>query len=377
MLRMNRWNITVVLVAFSAASLGAQGGGRGQGPAGGQGGGGGRGGAVSPLGRYVRLAPSPVANEEWDSAVAGGKLYLFGGNPVAEGGKQGAPPGRVLEYDPAADRWTQKKPMPQPAHHNGVVGYNGKIYVFGGGVQRKPGGPTQYPTNNSWEYDPVADTWRALAPMPVARLGAVAVEWAGKIYVMGGAGNYPGLENEPLGGENPHRVLDLNHMYDPATNTWTVRQTMPTPRNHMFGGAVNGKIYLIGGRVGSMQVVTGSTTDLVEEYDIAADRWGAVRLRMPTPRDGGTVGVYQNKIYVAGGQSINAMSNSVSRALEAYDPATDTWQIFPNLPQARHGQGGGVIGNRFHVVSGHITAAFSGGEPLNVNTHDAFEFAAR
>ena len=47
------------------------------------------------------------------------------------------------------------------------------------------------------------------------------------------------------------------------------------------------------------QVVTGSTTDLVEEYDIAADRWGAVRLRMPTPRDGGisAVGTAGGEMY--------------------------------------------------------------------------------
>jgi N-acetylneuraminic acid mutarotase len=327
-------------------------------------------------GRWVRLAPILEANEEFDSAVVNGKLYLFGGNPVAVAGKQGAPPGHVFEYDPAADRWTKKKNMPQAAHHNGVVGHNGKIYVFGGGVQRQPGGPTQFPIDNSWEYDPVADSWRALAPMPLRRLAAAAVESDGKIYVMGGVAQYAGLENQSLGGEEPHRVLDINHVYDPATNTWQTRQTMPTPRNHMFVGAVNGKVYVIGGRVGSMAVATGSTTDLVEEYDIAADRWGAVKLRMPTPRDGGVVGVYQNRIYVAGGQSITGINNSVSRALEAYDPATNTWAVFPYLPQARHGQGGGIIGNRFHIVSGHITAAFSGGEPLNVASHDAFEFAA-
>ncbi len=326
-------------------------------------------------GRWMRLAPLPEANEEWDSAVLNGRLYLFGGNPVAAGGKQGAPPGLVFEYDPAADRWTKKKNMPQPAHHNASVGYNGKIYVFGGAVQRKPGGPTQYPIDNSWEYDPAADAWRALAPMPLRRMAAAAVEWQGRIYVIGGAGPWPGLENEPLGGEAPHRIVEANHMYDPAANTWTPRQTLPTPRTHMFVGAVNGRIYVIGGRVGTMQVVTGSTTDLVEEYDIAADRWGAVKLRMPTPRDGGTVGVYQGRIYVAGGQSIMAINNSVSRALEAYDPAANTWTAFPNVPLARHGQGGGVIGNRFHVVGGHITAAFSGGEPLNVPVHDAFEFA--
>ena len=131
--------------------------------------------------------------------------------------------------------------MPNPSHHNAVVGYNGKLYLFGGGVQRQPGGPTQFPTESAREYDPVADTWRDLAPMPLRRLGAVAVESGGKIFVMGGAGPYPGMENQPIGAE-PHRVLDTNHMYDPATNTWTVRQTMPTPRNHMFAGAVNGNI---------------------------------------------------------------------------------------------------------------------------------------
>ena len=138
-------------------------------------------GTLGPAG-----ARSRRPNEECDSTVVNGKLYLFGGNPVAAAGKQGAPPGTVFEYDPAADRWTKKKNMPQPAHHNGVVGYNGKIYVFGGGVQRQPGGPTQFPIDNAWEYDPAADTWKALAPMPIRRLAAAAVESGGKIYVMGG-----------------------------------------------------------------------------------------------------------------------------------------------------------------------------------------------
>ena len=322
--------------------------------------------------RWVRLAPIPEPNEEFDSTVANGKLYLFGGNPVTTDGTRGAPPGMVLEYDPDNDAWTQKEDMPQPTHHNAVTNYNGKIYLFGGGVQREPGGSTGFPIDNSWEYDPVTDTWRALAPMPVRRLAAAAVESGGMIYVIGGAGAYPGLEDEPLSGTSA-RVLDLNHVYDPATDTWQTRQTLPTARNHMFTGAVNGKIYVIGGRVGSMAVTTGSTTDIVEEYDTATDSWGAVRLRMPTPRDGGVAGVYQGRIYVAGGQSITGVNNSVSRALEAYDPATNTWTSLPNTPQARHGQGGGIIGNRLHIASGHLTAAFSGGEPLNVVTHDALD----
>jgi len=76
---------------------------------------------------------------------------------------------------------------------------------------------------------------------------------------------------------------------------------------------------------------------------------------------------------VAGGESITALNNSVSRAFEAYDPASNSWQSLGNMPLARYGLAGGIIGNRIHVVGGHITAAFGGGEPLNTAQHDALE----
>ena len=40
---------------------------------------------------------------------------------------------------------------------------------------------------------------------------------------------------------------------------------------------------------------------------------------------------------------------------------------------ARHRIVGGVIGNRMFIGGGHITAAFSGGEPLNSPNLDALE----
>jgi len=85
------------------------------------------------------------------------------------------------------------------------------------------------------------------------------------------------------------------------------------------------------------------------------------------------VGVYNNRIFVAGGESVTALNNSVSRAFEAYDPASNSWQSLGNMPLARYGLAGGVIGNRLHIVGGHITAAFGGGEPLNSPQHDALE----
>ncbi|PYR71292.1 MAG: hypothetical protein DMF88_00225 [Acidobacteria bacterium] len=210
------------ILLLSAATLSAQ----GRGGRGGDAGAPGQGIApgVPPGQRWVRLAPVPEPNEERSGVVANGKLYLFGGNPV---GLTGTPPGSVFEYDPAGDKWTKKKNMPLAAHHVAVAENGGKIYVFGGGVQKQAGGGAYVPANNAWEYDPAADSWKALAAMPTPRLSAVAVAAGGKIYVMGGAGNYKARDGQSLDPNQPHRVLDVNEVYDPATNTWAANDWRP------------------------------------------------------------------------------------------------------------------------------------------------------
>src|SRR5258705_13535517 len=118
----------------------------------GRGGRGGRGGdqgiapGQPPGQRWVRLAPIPEPNEERNGVVAGGKLYLFGGNPV---GLTGTPPGAVWEYDPAGDKWTKKKNMPLAAHHVAVAETGGKKSEFAGRVQKQGGGArAASPDNN-------------------------------------------------------------------------------------------------------------------------------------------------------------------------------------------------------------------------------------
>ncbi|HEX4990391.1 MAG TPA: hypothetical protein VFW91_16550, partial [Candidatus Binatia bacterium] len=56
-------------------------------------------------GKWVKLAPFPEPAEELFGVAAGGKMYVMGG--LAPGWK---PRGLVYEYDPAADKWTKKKP---------------------------------------------------------------------------------------------------------------------------------------------------------------------------------------------------------------------------------------------------------------------------
>jgi N-acetylneuraminic acid mutarotase len=71
--------------------------------------------------------------------------------------------------------------------------------------------------------------------MPTARSGGVAVVHGGKVYVAGG--------RVPRGSDFA--------VYDPATDRWEVLPDLPSQRNHITGAAINGRIHIVGGRLGN------------------------------------------------------------------------------------------------------------------------------
>jgi len=238
--------------------------------------------------QWTKAAPFPIPEEELYGSVVNGRFYVLGGFGIG-----GMAPGLVFEYDPASDRWTRKKDMPVKVHHQAQTPLNGKLYVFGGCLQGITG---EGGTQNTWEWDPATDTWKALAPLTVKRCSAVAESVDGKIYLIGGL--------EPMENGKGTRVSGRNQMYDPATNTWTERSPMPTTRNHAMAGAVNGKIYVMGGRLAAGNIPVTTNIDTVEEYDPATNLWGPVKERMPQVRSGGGWATCNGKIYVGGGEWI-------------------------------------------------------------------------
>ena len=321
-------------------------------------------------GKWVKLAPVPVPAEEFTPANAAGKIYLIGGNSIA--GKTS--PGLVQEYDTATDKWTKKKDMPIRANHMTAVGLGDKIYVFGG-QENVEGG--QIPIDKAWEYNPAADSWKALAPMPTARTAATAVEFQGKIYVMGGNSVQAGLKLAPMTNQVPQRSLATNEVYDPATNKWETKREMPTARNHVAVGVVNGKIYLIGGRIGGANLASTNNISLVEVYDPVADTWGPQRANMPFTRTGVGYATRQGKIYIAGGENVDPLMHAVYGYFQVYDPATNAWDELPPITPPRHGVNMAAIGNRIYVISGHIAGGGDGGEEAHSDVNSAFEFDAR
>ena len=311
--------------------------------------------AQMPTSPWKKGAPFPEPDEELYGVATSGKLYVIGG------WGNGKARGVNYEYDPATDKWAKKQPMPRPAHHAALAAVNGKIYAFGGFVAPAtsaiPLGAAWEPIADAYEFNPATDSWKPLAPLPGKRGSAIAAEVGGKIYVIGGATTMEGSKDPFFTAFGPAKVLASNDVYDPATNKWESRNPMSVPRNHAFGGVVNGKIYVIGGRTGQAFILSATNTDVVEEYNPASNTWSIPMERMPTARSGGASGTDGRRIYVAGGEVTTTELVGAYRAVEAFDPATNSWLTLPSMPMPRHGVAGGVIGNRFHLVSGMIQSA--------------------
>ena len=323
--------------------------------------------------KWSKGAPFPEASEELYGIGAGGKLYVFGG--LAPGW---TPKGLVYEYDPGSDTWTKKKNMALASHHVALAELNGKIYVIGGFVKPEKGPTAWQPIDNVWEYDPGADSWKALAPLPTKRGSPNAVVHNGKIYVIGGAGLNPGSKETVVHPARPHRALGTNEVYDVAANTWETRQPMPTARNHAAAGTVNNKIYVIGGRIGNAFITKAANIGIVEEYDPATDQWGVLKAPMPNPRSAAAWGTYTGKIYVAGGEERSGGPwQRTFRAVEAYDPRSNTWSTLPDMTFPRHGLAGDIVGGKLHLVSGDAASGGAPGTHIDTDVHEVLDIEGK
>src|SRR3954468_20455267 len=83
-----------------------------------------RGQTASARGKWEPSKAFPMPMEEPVGVTVNGRFYVIQG--LTDGGFQ--PMGVVYVYDPAADEWTKKNPMPMALHHAMTTVLNGKIY---------------------------------------------------------------------------------------------------------------------------------------------------------------------------------------------------------------------------------------------------------
>jgi N-acetylneuraminic acid mutarotase len=138
--------------------------------------------------------------------------------------------------------------------------------------------------------------------------------------------------------------------YDPEQDRWQPMPPLPTPREHLAAAALDGVIYVAGGRVGSLQ----SNLATFEAFDTRSLRWEMLP-DMPTARGGIAAAAFEGRIHVLGGEAPTGTFDQN----EAYDPEQRRWLPMAPLPTARHGLGAAVAGGRLYAIGGGIEPGFS------------------
>ena len=272
-------------------------------------------------GAWRALAPLPIPRTEmaW-AAEFRGRVHLVGG--YAE---QRVDRPYHHAYDPRADRWEELPPLPRGANHVGVAALGGRLYAFGGFLEQN-----RTPHDGAYAFD--GERWHTLRRLPEA-CGAMACVALGEVlHIIGGA----------VGSEN-RRSIDWHLVYDPRTDRYGRRQPMPLGRDHTGAVAVGGAIHVVGGRVDSFH----TNSNLHHTYDPRTDEW-AMRAPIPTARSGHGCVWHRDRIFCMGGEG----TNRVYGQNEAYDPAADRWEAHAPMLTPRHGMGAVAVGDAIHVAGG-------------------------
>jgi N-acetylneuraminic acid mutarotase len=322
---------------------------------------------ASAQGSWTQMKPLPQGANEVIGAAVNGLLYVYGGERMHTQHVYGGmnprtqPLGMFWAYDPKTDSWTRLKPNPVPVHHGAAAAIGRKFYLFGGFRLPDAARVGWYPEDKAWVYDTETQDWSELPSMPTPRGAQAAVAVDNKIYVVGGAKLPAGVDlPDGLNPGGPVEILGTMEMFDAEKNSWTTLRPMTLPRNHHDVAYLDGKLYVIGGTVGScFPNGLAANVSLSEVYDIATDTW-STSAPMPTARSGVGAAVIDGKIYVIGGEGWVDEWGGVFRTNEVYDPKTNRWVEEAPMPTARHGFAKGGIDGKLYAVSGtSLTHTFS------------------
>jgi hypothetical protein len=192
-----------------------------------------------------------------------------------------------------------------------------RVIMFGGGTV---GGPTLF--NDTWAYDPAANTWTELDPQGTLPAGRSSHQM---VYAAGG-GRLIMFGGRDLAGSS----LNDTWAYDPAANTWTEldpQGTLPARRTlyQMVYDPSSGLIILFGGRSGG-----GVFLNDTWAYDPAANNWTELKPSgtLPPPRAlcGMAYDPAAHRLIMFAGATFTRDDDwHWFDDTWAYDPAANTW----------------------------------------------------
>ncbi len=268
------------------------------------------------------LAPATLRRTEVGAARIGRFIYVAGGFLPST-----KTTSAVERYDIRRDSWRRVAPMPIAVNHPAVTTHRGRLYVFGGYTDS-----SFAPVTGALQrFDPRSGSWTQLANAPRPRAAAALVALSDRLYAIGGV----------AAGQ-----LDAVEVFDPATGRWSAGPSLEVPREHIAATVAGGRIYVFGGRSPNLATV--------ESFRPGAAQWR----REPSlrkERSGIAAVTVKGKPVVFGGEE----EAGTIRPVELFDPDQRRWRSLPGMRTPRHGLGGASLGRRVYALQGGPQPGFA------------------
>ncbi|KAM9415089.1 kelch-like protein 31 isoform 1-T2 [Salvelinus alpinus] len=263
---------------------------------------------------WRHLSQLPAKSFNQCVAVMDGFLYVAGGEDQNDARNQAKHAVSTLSrYDPRFNTWLHLASMRQRRTHFSLVATGGRLYAVGGRNVEGLLATTE-------SYLPSSNTWQLKTPMEMPRCcHASAVLPSGDILVTGGYINCAYSCSVAC--------------YNIETDTWSEKASLETPRGWHCSSTLGGKVYVVGG---SQLGPSGDRVDVLsmEVFSPENSEWSRVS---PLPLGVSTAGLSPlgEQLYLLGGW--NEAEKRYKAAVQKYTPATDSWSMEENLPEATVG----------------------------------------
>ena len=344
---------------------------------------------------WRKLPAGPLRGRHHASAVwTGREMVVWGGAWRAGNASIWLDDGAA--YDPAGDRWRRIANSPLAPRSEAVSAWTGREVLIWGGQKRSSLAGFGDEFSDGALYDPAKNSWKPMAPWPLAeRYGARAVWTGSRLVVWGGA--------SAAAGEDPPPLAD-GAFYDPSDNRWTKMSAGPLGgRIAPLGGARGGSALFSWGpaeardgqRVpasdsalydptrnswspaapvpappkqtwcldpaGCVGVDTGNRVVFAGQglaWDQPADRWSTIaNSQLSDPFLEGKASAWTgSRVMLWGGGTTNSPGDvppaTVHAGGAAYDPAADRWEPLPVAPLAGRARATAVWTGRELIVWG-------------------------
>ncbi|MDQ3676055.1 MAG: galactose oxidase [Actinomycetota bacterium] len=278
--------------------------------------------------KWRTLRSSTVGRTEVAAARIGHAVYVVGGFAEPDGKTSAI----VERYDLELNSWKRVAPLPVAVNHAAAVAYRGDLYVLGGYTARNG---LSRETNALQRYDPQTDSWTRMKDAPSVRGAHAAGVIGNRLFAAGGA--------------EDGKALDRLEIYSFKTDSWSTGRPMRLAREHLAAAVHRGSLYVLAGRAAGR-----GNYAVVERYVPAKRRWLPAK-RMRKPRGGIAAATVAGRIVVVGGEE---GAGTIS-AVEAYDPRGRRWRFRRRLPTPRHGLGAVAYRGSIYVLEGGPTPGLS------------------